>query len=808
MEYERKKFEMSPIDWLIVFVPVAFVIYMGYYSMRYIRGVADFLSAGRVAGRYVISVADVANGLAVITVVAYVEVHYKTGFAMAFWNSIVTPLSVILALTGFCTYRFRETRAMSLGQFLEMRYNKAFRLFASALRSISEMLANMIAPAIAARFFIYFFDLPTTVSMFGVKISTFMIVTCIVLVLAISIVCMGGTLALIITDTIQGLMCYPMLVIFTVFILVHFSWSREIIPVMSDRVAGESFLNPYDVSQLRDFNIFALVVTVASGVLNRASWIGAGNTTAAKTPHEQKMASVLGTWRNGFSSIFYVLIAIMIITLLNHRNFAVQARDVRLEIADKVAEELIPDADSRRALKSSLGKIEPVRHRIGVDQPLSQEKNLDTVYFDAALKTIRSENMARADRESTGLSAELRREAREQAVSEANSSFQQFRTLFNQLMLPVSMRHMLPMGLMGMFCLLMVIMMVSTDDTRIFCSSLTITQDCILPLLKKPLDPKQHILLLRLISIGVGIFFFCGSFFMAQLDYINLFVTIICSMWLGGAGPVMIFGLYSRFGTACGAFCSLLTGMSVSLGGILIQRNWADSVYPWLLRNGLVESAGNFLSSVSAPLDPIVTWKMDSIKCPVNANEFFFMAMMLSLAAYCIGSALTCRKPFNLERMLHRGKYRVDGEKALEEPISIRAKLYRFFIGITNEYSTGDKVIAWSVFLYSFIWGFCLVFLGTVAWNFWHPWPLEYWAFFFLANLILSGVIATISTVWFTIGGIIDIRALFRDLRTRTENPLDDGRVENNMSLSDKAILEKIDPGSPQDAAAGRKPSG
>ncbi len=52
---------MSFIDWLIVVVPVIFVIGVGVYSRRYIRGVVDFLSAGRLCGRYVICASDVAK---------------------------------------------------------------------------------------------------------------------------------------------------------------------------------------------------------------------------------------------------------------------------------------------------------------------------------------------------------------------------------------------------------------------------------------------------------------------------------------------------------------------------------------------------------------------------------------------------------------------------------------------------------------------------------------------------------------------------------------------------------------------------
>jgi Na+/proline symporter len=73
---------------------------------------------------------------------------------------------------------------------------------------------------------------------------------------------------------------------------------------------------------------------------------------------------------------------------------------------------------------------------------------------------------------------------------------------------------------------------------------------------------------------------------MAQLDYIKLFVTVVGSMWMGGCGPVMVFGLYSRFGTAAGAWTSLVSGMVLSFSSILIQRNWADHVYPFLEKMG------------------------------------------------------------------------------------------------------------------------------------------------------------------------------------------------------------------------------
>ncbi len=763
---------MSWIDWLIVLVPLAFVMYMGWYSRRYIRGVADFLSAGRICGRYVICVADVANGLSIITLVAYVEIHYKTGFAVTFWNNLIIPLTLVLSLTGYCIYRFRETRSMSLGQFLEMRYNRPFRIFAASLRSISEMLANMICPAIAARFFIYYLDLPHQVNIFGVQLPTFMIMVVITLVLAISIICMGGTLALVITDTIQGLFCYPMLVVFTIFVLLTFSWSNEIMPVMMDRVPGESFINPYDISHLRDFNLFALVTVIAATVLHRASWIGAGNSSAAKTPHEQKMAGILGAWRNGFSTIFYLLLAVMILTLLNHKNFAPEAKAVRDTISLKIADELIADETLRTQLKTNISAIPEHSHTIGTDAPLSQTANLDTPYLDTILNTLREG---------------------ETDTAAANSKFQEFRTLYHQIMLPVTMRKIMPVGMIGLFCLLMVLMMVSTDDSRIYSAALTVSQDVILPLRKTPFTPKQHIMVIRLVSIGVGIFFFFGSYFMAQLDYINLFVTIMTSMWLGGCGPVMVFGLYSRFGTTAGAFASLISGMVLALGGILMQRNWAAAVYPWLDRMGWTETIGNILSTISGPFEPYVLWRMDAIKFPINSMEIYFITMVLCLIIYIGVSLLTYKAPYNLDRMLHRGKYNIEGEHRAPAGWSVR-HIFSRIIGITPEYTRGDKAIAWSVFLYTLVYAFCGAFVFVAVYNAFSPWPIAWWSnYFLIVSLVVPGCVAAISTIWFTIGGAMDLFRLFRDLKLRVDNPLDDGRVEGHMSVVDKIALEEVD---------------
>ena len=762
---------MDWIDWLEITIPVSFVIGMAVFTRRYIKDVTAFLSAGRVCGRYVISVGDIANAISIIGILALVEVNYKTGFALGFWSKLVTPIGIFLTLYGYCNYRFRETKVQSFGQFLEMRYSRAFRIFAAVLRSLTEIMANMIMPALAARFFIYLLDLPKSFSVFGIPVETFNFTMFIVLSAAIFIIWMGGSLSIIITDTIQGFICYPLMTLFAFFLLYKFSWNTEILPVLSNRAAGENFLNPYDVFNLRDFNLFTVILGVLSMFLHAASWIGSAlSATAAKSPHEQKMAGLMGTWRNSAYRVFCVLVAVGLIVFMSHEHFSEQAHQVRLDLADKIAKDIVSDPKLQENVISNIKKMPVQTYHPGIDKPLSEKNNTDTPYLNRIHDSLQMEDQA-----------------------QGNTLFQQFRTLYYQQMLPVAFRKILPSGMLGLFCLLMILAMISTDDTRIFSSAITIGQDIILPLRKKEMTPAQHIKMIRICAVFVGGMYYIGSSYMAQLDYINLYCTLVCTMWMGGCGPVMIFGLYSRFGTTFGAWVSLITGMFMAVIGMFIQRNWADQVYPWLQQNNLVEATGKILAAFSRPFEPIVLWRMNAVKCPVNSYEWFFITMLVTLVLYIACSWLSFRKPFNLEKMLHRGKYSLEGERIISEAWSWKT-FYKKLVGITPEFSFWDKVIAWLYLTYTIFYGYIGCFLIVVIWNLLTPWPTSWWGHYFLITfLIIPGVMTLISTVWFGIGGFIDMGKMFRDLENRVSNPLDNGRVEGSVSLADKAAMDKID---------------
>jgi hypothetical protein len=102
-------------------------------------------------------------------------------------------------------------------------------------------------------------------------------------------------------------------------------------------------------------------------------------------------------------------------------------------------------------------------------------------------------------------------------------------------------------------------------------------------------------------------------------------------------------------------------------------------------------------------------------------------------------------------------------------------------LGFSKDFTGSDKVITYVTVGWPLVW--TLIFLAVTAYNlvvrdmsteawtaYWHG-----WTWFILAC-------AVIVTAWFTIGGVIDLRRLFRDLRARAVDTRDDGRVEESDS--------------------------
>ena len=122
---------MHVLDWLIVCIPLGLVLLISWYTRRYMKSVADFLAASRSAGRYLIATSMGTAGYGAITAVMFFQMMKDSGLTVvSWWWTITVSFGLFIALSGFVVYRYRETRAMTIAQFFEIRYSRGFRILA------------------------------------------------------------------------------------------------------------------------------------------------------------------------------------------------------------------------------------------------------------------------------------------------------------------------------------------------------------------------------------------------------------------------------------------------------------------------------------------------------------------------------------------------------------------------------------------------------------------------------------------------------------------------------------------------------
>lgn len=691
---------MTFIDWLVLLIPIVAVLVMASMVQKYCRGVAGFLAGGRVAGRYVLSVAAGEAAVGLISLVAIFEMYYKGGFAISFWQGLASPVYLIMTLTGFCIYRYRETRAMTLAQFLELRYSRSFRVFAGLLAFTSGLLNFAIFPAVAARFFLYYCELPDAVNVLGLSIPTYGLLLVIVLGFSAFIACWGGQLTIMTSDCLQGIFSYTAYAIIVIVILNTFSF-RQFEEAMLHRGEGRSFVDPFDTGELTDFNILFVFIGIISAIYSRLAWQGSqGYNCSAESPHEQKMAGVLGGWRGGVSGLMILLLAAAGYTYLNHPDFAPQAAEVRAELVERI---------------------------------------------DEGSETTQA-------------------------------------TLQNQLLIPIAIREFLPVGIVGLFCAVMFFLMVSTDTTYMHSWASILVQDVILPFRKRPFSSDAHIALLRAGIIGVALFAFAFSLLYSQSTYIIMFMALTGSIFLGGAGSVIIGGLYWRKGTAAGAWAAMIAGLIGATVGFVCTQYWASHLYPTLSQNHawVLASLAYGLDWLGTAL-PIANWEVGPEKCPISGQEFLLLTMFLAAGSYVLVSLVTCREDFDLDAMLHR--------KGRPKPAVARkysfGQIVRSMTGIDSEYTRGDRILAWSVVVATAI-SMVIFFIIAITNLFFVRWSEEVffgiWKYY---HVTWSLGVGLITTVWFTIGSVLGLRSLFRKLADLEENPVDDGRVIGHTNAAD-----------------------
>ena len=670
----------STLDWSIVIAFVGVLIATAILANSLSRGVSGFLTADRCAGRYLVTVAYNMAQVGVITLVWYFQLGYDVGFTQIWWGYFEGPSLILLAITGWVIYRFRETRAMTLAQFFELRYSKRFRVMSGGVAFVSGIINYGIFPGVTARYFMALCGMPERFMLAGESIAVFPIVMVCLLALGIFMVFAGGMVSIILTDFLQGVFCFGTFVFICFWLMAQFPW-----PVLERAMLampeGTSFVDPFGLAREKNFDIFYWAISAFVLFYAARAWQGdQGYNAAPLNAHEARMAQILNGWR------YRVLMLITIIIPLAVRAFLTQP-----EYAEAAA---------------------PVHAA------------LDQVTNDALRSELRT---------------------------------------------PLAMAVMLPTGILGLFIAAMLGAAVSTDEAYLHSWGSIFIQDVILPFRKKPFDPKVHTFLLKLAALGVALFAFTFSMLYEPTQYIAMFAALTASIFVAGAGAAIIGGLYWTRGSTQGAWAAMVTGMLLAAGGVLVHQLPLDR---WLSE---VDALGMQAQLCGAAI---------SLRENVTGQVMGFISMISASAMYIGVSLLGPRTDFDLNRMLNRGRWRVEGDASIDAaPTTFLEKL-----GMDSQFKGTDRAVtlvtlAWPLF-------FTLLFVVGTIYALWRKscadpiTPASWSTWWFWWTWLILGT-SVVVVVWFTSGGIRDVIRMVRVLRARSVDVRDDGRVIDGVNADE-----------------------
>ena len=309
-------------DWSIVLFIFLVIVVSVWMSRGHMKSVADFLAAGRTGGRYLITVSAGAAGLGAITVVNMLEMNYQAGFTQTWWGFTMGLVILALTVSGWVNYRFRQTRALTLPQFFEMRYSRNFRVFAGTVAYVSGLINFGIFPSVGARFFIHFCGLPEQFTFLGLTLSTYPVTMALLLGCAVTFVFLGGQVSVMVSDFFQGLFVNAVFVLLILFVMTQMDWTH-ISEALATAPANASKINPFQTSHLEDFNFWYFLIGVFGVIYGAMSWQGtAAYNSSATSAHEAKMGGVLGTWRGHGMSVALLLLPIVAYTVMHHEAYA------------------------------------------------------------------------------------------------------------------------------------------------------------------------------------------------------------------------------------------------------------------------------------------------------------------------------------------------------------------------------------------------------------------------------------------------------------------------------------------------------
>ena len=195
---------VTTIDWIILAVLFFCLLILAIWINAQCKSVADYLVSGRKVRLWLGIGAGIAGEIGLVSIAAMCEQGYMRGFGFVLIGLLAMCVTVpLFGIFGFGIERFRATRAMSVPQYLEMRYSRKLRVLSGMINSLAGVLQMCIFPIVGAAFVRVLINAPENATLFGFTMRSDCIIMAVLLTCAVIFTFLGGYITLVVTNFLQ-----------------------------------------------------------------------------------------------------------------------------------------------------------------------------------------------------------------------------------------------------------------------------------------------------------------------------------------------------------------------------------------------------------------------------------------------------------------------------------------------------------------------------------------------------------------------------------------------------------------------------
>ncbi|MCB9210702.1 MAG: sodium:solute symporter family protein [Ignavibacteriales bacterium] len=253
---------LTIVDIILIAIYLILIFFSGTLVKKYIKGIDNFLVAGRSMGFHLGLLSLMCTEIGMITYVYYAELGYKAGLAALIVAFPPVIAYIFLGRTGFIIKPLLEMKISTIPEFFSRKFSKGVRFYIGIIMAIGGILNFGVFPGVEANFI----NIVT-----GIPKEYLLLTMVVMLTLVLIYTVVGGMVSVIVTNYIQYILLSFGMLFITVFGILYVGWDNIVNSATTE--LGEKGINPFTPTILEgEFGIGFIVWQILLWIALLVGW--------------------------------------------------------------------------------------------------------------------------------------------------------------------------------------------------------------------------------------------------------------------------------------------------------------------------------------------------------------------------------------------------------------------------------------------------------------------------------------------------------------------------------------------------------